>query len=436
MTILDHGDPVARLKEMLAGATSDPIPSGTMRRVHGALGLPGKATAVVGTRRAGKTTFVHLERRRKLEAGVPRERLVYLSLEDERLAGLRADQLGEIVDEYYRRFPATRGRETVHWAFDEVQNVPGWERFVRRILDSERVDVTVSGSSAALLSREVATAMRGRAWEVVIYPFAFDEFLRHRGLPLPADPGFLAAAERSAVEAAFMEYVSCGGFPEAQGLDVATSRRLLAGYVDVAILRDVMERHGVTQVTALRRLVRHLLGNPASSFSVEKFYASLRSQGVRIAKDTLHDMMSCLEDCFLVRTVWMESASERQRMVNPRKVYPIDPGLIRVFDRGGIGSTGHALEAAVLIELERRLASVSYVRTASGREVDFLARDPAGGEALVQVCADPSDAGTRERALRALEEAGRSFPRAARLLLTLTRPRGRPAGGRPPGIDV
>ena len=109
-------------------------------------------------------------------------------------------------------------------------------------------------------------------------------------------------------------------------------------------------------------------------FDVEKFHGALKSQGIAIARDTLHRLLSHLEDCFLVRVVWMESNSERQRMVNPRKAYPVDPGLIPVFDRTGRANTGHALETAVLVELERRGFEVTYLRTPEGYEVDFLAR--------------------------------------------------------------
>ena len=130
------------------------------------------------------------------------------------------------------------------WCLDEIQAVPGWERFVRRVLDSEKVEIFLSGSSAALLSREVATPMRGRAWEVLLHPFSFEEALRHRGHPVPERPDFLAAPERSTIEHAFLDYLRSGGFPEAQGLDDAVRLKLLSDYVDVAMLRDVMERHG------------------------------------------------------------------------------------------------------------------------------------------------------------------------------------------------
>lgn len=422
------------LAEKLADSLAAPLRDLTPRRVFGAVSLPGKATAVVGVRRAGKTCFLHQLRRERLAGGTPRDRLPYLSFEDERLAGLTAANLQPLIEEYYRQFPQVRGCETVTWCFDEIQLVPGWERFVRRLLDSEQVDVLVTGSSAALLSREIATALRGRAWTVVIHPFSFEEALRHAGQQVPAAPAFLPAPDRSRLERAFLDYLAAGGFPEARGLDPMTRHQLLRDYVDVAMLRDVVERHGVTNVAGLRWLVRHLLGNAAGMFSVEKFYRALRSQGLSISKDTLHELLSHLEDCFLVRTVWMEAESERQRMVNPRKAYPVDPGLIPVFDRTGRANLGHALETAVLLELERRGFSVTYVRTPEGHEVDFLARRPTGDAELIQVSADTGDAATAERELRALAEAARLFPKAGRRLLTLTRQAAPP--NVPPGVVV
>lgn len=430
---MDDTSPALRavLGEKLGDSLTDAIPPSTPRVVHGTVSLPGKATAVIGMRRAGKTTFLHQLRRERLDRGVGRERLPYLNFEDERLVGLRADQLHLVLEEYYRRHPALRGREQVTWCFDEIQVVPGWERFVRRILDSESAEVFLSGSSAALLSRELATAMRGRAWEVVIHPFSFEEYLRHQGHQVPEPSGLPGPRQRSTLERAFLDYLAAGGFPEGQGLDVATRDRLLQDYVDVAMLRDVVERHGVTQVAGLRWLVRHLLGNAAGLFSVEKFYAALKSQGFSISKDTVHQLLGHLEDCFLVRTVWVESESERRRMVHPRKSYPVDPGLIPVFDPAGRPNLGHALETVVLIELERRRARVSYVRTPEGREVDFLVRSPGGAAELIQVCADSTSAAVADRELRALEEAGRLFPHAGKRLLTLTldgTPREVPAG--------
>jgi hypothetical protein len=421
------------LVDRLAEALTGPLPHATQRRVPGRTTFSAKATAVVGMRRAGKTTYLHQIRRERMDQGVPRERVPYINLEDERLAGFSVRDFSVLLEEYYRRFPALRGRETVTWCFDEIQVVPGWERFVRRLLDSENVEVFVSGSSAALLSREIGTAMRGRAWKVVLFPFSFEEYLRHHGHEPPAPRDLLSTPERTEIQAALRRYLLGGGFPEAQGLAAADRLRLLSTYVDVAILRDVVERHAVANVVSLRWLVRHLLGNPGGPFSVEKFYRTIKGQGLTVARDTLHQLLAHLEDCFLVRLTWMEATSERQRMVHPRKVHPVDPGLIPVFDRSGKENLGHALETAVRVELERQRADVRYVRTEEGFQVDFLARWEQGGQALIQVAADLSEAATREREVRALLAAAREHPGASALLLTLTP---EAAAGVPDGIEV
>lgn len=418
-------DPSLSLRPRLAAALdrslATPLPRLTRRRLYGRLGLPGKATAVVGMRRAGKTTFLHQVRGDRLDAGVRPEQVPYVSFEDEQMAGLGAADLGLLLEEYYRRYPGLRTGAPVMWCLDEIQVVPGWERFVRRVLDTETVELFLSGSSAALLSREVATAMRGRAWEVVVHPFSFEEALRHLGAPAPERLNVLSPAERSVLEKRFLDYLAMGGFPEAQGLEPTSRLRLLRDYVDVAILRDVVERHGVSNVVGLRWLVRHLLGNAGGLFSAERFYAALRSQGLAISKDTVHQLLAHLEDCFLVRMVWVQAASERGRMVHPRKAYPVDPGLIALYDRTGRANVGHALETAVLVELERRGWEVTYVRTKQGHEVDFLAQRGDDEIELIQVCADASEPEVSMRELRALEEAGRTWPGAARRLLTLTR---------------
>lgn len=408
------------LIEKLAESLTPPPSGATARRTSGDVRLPGKATAIIGMRRAGKTTFAHQLRRERVTSGLPPEHLPYFNLEDERLLGIDAAQLGTVVAAHARRFPDARTQGPVVWTFDEIQVVPGWERLVRRLLDTDGHEVVVTGSSAALLSREVATTLRGRAWQVLIHPFSFAELLDHLRLPMPDDPAFLNFPDRARLEHAFTQWLDTGGFPEAQGLDAATRSQLLRDYVDVAVLRDVVERHAVSNVVGLKWLVRHLLGNAGGPFSAEKFHHALKSQGIAIARDTVHHLLAYLEDCFLVRTVWMESTSERQRMVNPRKAYPVDTGLIPVFDRTGRANTGHALETAVLIELERRRCEVTYVKTRDGFEVDFFARAPTGDDELIQVSADLTGPGTLARELRALQAAGQQHPHATQRLLTLS----------------
>jgi uncharacterized protein len=382
--------------------------------------LPGKAHAVVGMRRAGKTTFL-----RQLQSDLRRdlapERALYLSFDDDRLAGIDASQLGALLEEYYRRHPALRGRLQVHWLLDEIQFVPGWERFVRRVLDTEKMEIVVSGSSARMLSREVHTSLRGRGLATVVRPFGFREFLRHRGEEPKAEPERWTAPERSLIEKRLAEFLTEGGFPETQGLPTGLRIELLQSYVDTVLFRDVVERYAVTQVAALRWVVRHCLRNPAGSFSVHRLHQDLKAQGHGVSKDAVHAMVGHLIDAFLVSTVGLATDSERQLNSNPRKFYPADPGLIRAFDAGGRSNLGRALETGVANELERRGAGMGYVKTSGGREVDFLVRNRAGGAELLQVCADIADAETLAREIRALEEAGQDHPDAGRRLLVLNR---------------
>lgn len=408
------------LAEKLSAAL-EPSPRVALTRRDARLpGLPGKAHAVIGMRRAGKTTFLR-QLLDEWRARVPAERAIYMSFDDDRLAGIGVEQLGFLLEEFFRRHPKLRGKETVHWFLDEIQFVPEWERFVRRALDSERIEVVVSGSSARMLSREVHTSLRGRAMATVIRPFSFREFLRHRDEEPSKEPRRWTAAERSWVEKRFREYLAEGGFPEAQGLPLVLRLELLQSYVDAVLFRDVVERHGVTQVAALRWLVRHCLRNPAGSFSVHRLHQDLKSQGHGVAKDAVHAMLGHLLDAFLLSSVPLATESERQRNSNPRKVYPADTGLIRAFDSSGRANTGHALETAVLIELERRGAEVCYAKTRDGFEVDFLARHPTTGGELIQVCADVTDPATLHRELRALAEASKEHRGVAQRLLVLDR---------------
>ena len=394
------------------------IPRLTRREIR-LPGVHGKALAVIGMRRSGKTCFLSQCMADLLAAGVPRESLVLMNFEDDRLSGMDASDLSFFLEAYYQRHPEFRDHTQVTLFLDEIQLVPGWETFARRILDSEKIRLFLSGSSASMLSREVHTSMRGRAMEVTVFPFSFREALLHRDL-LPEKPwDSLPKARRSTLENAFRTYLTEGGFPDAQNIDLRDRRPLLQGYVDVAVLRDIIERHAISNPVALRWLQRHLLGNPTAPFSIQKFHDALKSQGLPVSKDSLHAFLAHFEDAFLIRTTSLLTASERQRMVNPRKAYPIDPGLIPIYERVGRANLGHSLETAVFIELLRRGCEVHYFRTTQGNEVDFHAVDPAGNALFVQVCANASDPATLQREVRSLLEAKALHPEARTLLILL-----------------
>jgi uncharacterized protein len=411
----------AAIRQKIVDSIARPMPTLTQRD----LWLPvvsDKAIAVIGMRRAGKTSLLWQIMAQALASGTPREALVYFSFEDERLAGMSALDLQLLIEEYYKLYPQRRDGEKTVFLLDEIQLVTGWETFVRRILDTESVTLYLSGSSAKLLSREIATSMRGRALEAIVTPFSFREMLRHHQA-LPAQPStHWTKAQRSALHQRLVQYLAVGGFPEVQALLAAPDTRqrleLLKTYVDVVLLRDVIERHNVTQPQVLRWLVQQLLGNAAGAFSINKFFNDLKSRGVAVGKEYL----AHLEDTFLITSLAIATESERRRQVNPRKSYPVDTGLSALFDPVGKPNTGHALETVVLHECLRRGDTLAYVRTASGYEVDFLATRYDGVQTLIQVCVDISDIATFEREVRALQAAQLEFPAAQCLLITLEAP--------------
>ena len=406
------------VKQKIVDGQAMPVPDFTRRDVH-IPAVKNKAIAIVGMRRTGKTTLLWQILSDRVSKGANRNGIMYFGFEDERLAGMTVSDLDLIVSEFYLLHPEYRDRRRATFLFDEIQVVPGWATFARRLLDSEQVDLFLTGSSARLLSREVATNMRGRAMEALIYPFSFREYLRHTGQESKTNPDRMPKGERSRLESSLASYLKDGGFPEAQGLDPRDRFELLKGYVDLVLLRDVIERHAVSHPVALRWMACQLLANAAGGFSVNKFHNDLKSQGIGVAKDTLHAYLGYLEDAFLFRTVSLSTGSERRRMVNPRKAYPIDPALIPVFERTGRANLGHTLETVILLELDRRGLETGYVLTPNGLEVDFLARNHDGKQELIQVCVDMGDPVVLKRETTALQEAGKLYPHAARTIITM-----------------
>lgn len=398
------------LDEIVADAHARPLPALTHRRAR-LPWLSRKVDAIVGMRRSGKTSLMFQRMRELIEAGAPREDLLYINFEDERLGEITAAHLSKIVEAHYRRNPAGRSRPGAMF-FDEIQLVAGWERFVRRLVDTETTHVCVTGSSAKLLSREIATSLRGRSLTTELFPFSFVEALESRGVRSEPRP---PAAVRSVIEHAANEYLRRGGFPEVQTLDEATRVRMLQDYLDVAILRDLIERHAISNPVALRRFVRQLMSAPAGLFSIHKLYDDLKSQGLAVSKASLHAWLDHVQDAFVFFAIPIHTSSERARQTNPHKVYAVDPGLVTACARRGSADVGQLLETAIFVELRRASPELSYLRTKSGYEVDFVT--PSG---LVQACASIADPATREREVRALREAMATLGQDSAAIVTLT----------------
>lgn len=404
------------IKDKLNASAARAIPEMTMRQIS-IPDIANKAIVAIGMRRSGKTTWLHQRQREYLQQGYSQENLIFFNFEDERLQDFPVSQLQTILDTQNRLFPYQGEKKRVLF-FDEIQVVAGWEAFIRRLLDEGEYEIYLSGSSAKLLSRDIASSMRGRGWEVEIFPFSFQEVLLHKALTSKKDVEHFTKKQRAEMDRYFEDYLVIGGLPEAQGLSRIDRFQLLQGYVDALLMRDIVDRYHITNPIALRWLVRRLMSSPGGLFSISKFTADLKSQGISVGKETLFEYLDHLEDAYLLETVSIATDSIKRKQVNPRKIYPIDPGFIPVFDRSGKGNSGHALETAVYLHLRRQKADIAYVKTANGFEVDFLARYAEGGEVLIQVCLSLEDPHTLQREIRALTEASGEHPHASLLLIT------------------
>ncbi len=390
------------IEQLIADFHERNLPDFTRRRVQLPM-LAHKIDSVVGMRRSGKTWFLYQVISDLLSDRQPKQSILYLNLEDERLLPMKASELQQIPDVFYRRYPGMRDR-TCSFFFDEIQNIPGWERFVRRLLDTENVRICITGSSAKLLSREIATSLRGRSIATEIFPFSFAEALEHQGIEAGEDPR-PGARKRALLENRYRAYLLEGGFPEVQQIHDEYRIRILQDYLNVVILRDLVERYRIAGTVALRYLIRHLINSAAALFSVNKFYNDLRSQGIAGSKNTLHQYLQNLADACLFFQVQIHAQSERARMVNPRKIYAIDTGMVRACSRRVHPDWGRLLENHVYLEIRRKYDLIEYYRTRAGREVDFIVTDQQGRKFLIQAAADMQNAATRNRELKALDEA-------------------------------
>ena len=366
--------------------------------------VEGKANVVIGMRRAGKTWFCYQKMHELLTEGIPKERLLYLNFEDERLLPFAAQDFQLVLETYYRKFPDFKDKRC-YLFLDEVQRIEGWDKFVRRVLDTEDLSICITGSSSQLLSSEIATSLRGRSLTTEIFPFSFEEFLSFNKVTLDSPQRF-GSKSRATFQNMFGQYIRIGGFPEVQTLDDELRRQVLRNYLDVVILRDVVERYSIGNTPALRALIKHIMSAPATRFSLNKFYNSLKSQGIACSKNNLYDFMEYLTDSFLVYQVPIHARSERVRRVNPQKIYVIDPALLEAMTYRPTSDLGAVLENLVFMYFRRKGIRPEYYITERGNEVDFVVAPEGRKERqLIQVCWEIHDPVTRKREVDALVEA-------------------------------
>lgn len=361
----------------------------------------GRIAAAIGMRRTGKTCLMIQAMQRLAASGVPTSSMLFVSFEDDRLMPLDPSQGAALIDAFYRRYPENHDRRC-HLFLDEIQMLPEWSRLLRRLHDTRDVSLFVTGSSARMLGQEIATELRGRSLATEVWPYGLTEWLRAQGQTLPAPPHGQRSRDRAL--ASLKTYLDQGGLPDTVGCDLATRQAMLRDQVDVVLLRDIVERHGITNLALARYLTRTMFGSVGRSVSLNKLYNDLQSQGRKVGRDTLHDYLGHFEDAFLFFAVPLHDSAPRRSETAPKKVYAADPGLVKAY-RLGNEDLGQRFENLLYLDLRRQGAELAYYLTRSRREVDFLAQYPDGRSELLQVCWDASEEATRTRELDALTEA-------------------------------
>jgi len=368
-----------------------------------------KIISLIGVRRSGKSSIL-FDLINRLRASVARENIIYLNFEDDRLFPLRLEHLDLILEGFYELYPAKRD-EKIYLFLDEVQVVEGWELYIRRIYDTLNVGIFVTGSSAKLLSSEIATSLRGRTISFEIFPFSFAEYLKARDIQI----NLSSSKSLSFIKNALASYLVDGGFAETIHEDSFISRKILSDYLELIVFKDIAERHNITNTALLKNLNKYCFTNISTLLSFTKLYNEFKSQGFKLSKDTIFNYMAYLEDAYALFTVPIYRNSIKEEQRNPKKIYAIDNGFKKIYDYAITDDMGKLYENIVFLHLRRQTKEVYYFK--QNQEVDFYAKLDSKA-VLVNVSYEIRDEKTRKRELDGLLEAMEYFHQDTAYLIT------------------
>jgi uncharacterized protein len=371
-----------------------------------------KVISLIGLRRAGKTFYFYQLINNLIEGSINPSQILYINFEDDRILPLNVKELNTILEAYYELYPENID-ETLYLFFDEIQNIDNWELFIRRVHDRKNARIFITGSSSKLLSKEIATSLRGRTLSYYLFPLSFEEFLRFRQVTLNKDFEYTDARFR--VKKLFSEYLYGGGFPEVVLEAEELRQDILRNYFEMFIYRDLVERFSIRNTSLLKSLVKFLITNIGTTFSVNSFYRTIKKD-MPVGKDTLMEYLSYLEDINLVYLVPIFSYSLKKQQVNPRKVYCIDNGLRNAVSFMFSKDEGRLAENLVFLELKRRNKEPYYWKNKG--EVDFVIKDRDSSLTAINVSyTDEID----ERETKALLEFADEFSPKVKELILLTK---------------
>ena len=371
---------------------------GTIRnqlsKIEQAASLP-HAIIISGLRRAGKSTLLA-----QMAHRLGQEQFYYLNFEDDRFINLQADDFNDL----YQVLVEVFGQRKI-FIIDEIQNIPGWEHFVRRFMD-QGFKFYITGSNAALLSRELGTRLTGRYVPIELFPFSFNEFLTFRNDPIPSI-GRMTTVEVAQLRKALDDYLHLGGIPDALKYP---EMQLLRTLYDDVLYRDIATRYRIEAVSVLKELAFTLMSNPAGQVSFNKLKNRFRLGSV----NTIKNYISYLENSWLIFTINIYDFSVKRQQIAPKKIYGIDLGLINAIGFQFSPNTGKLLENLVYLALRRRFNEIYYYISPENYEVDFYLPDV---RQLIQVTQHMNDPGTRQRELRAIDSAAQNIKVEQALIL-------------------
>lgn len=343
-----------------------------------------RIVTVTGVRRCGKSSLLHLTINRLLASGVDKEQILYIGFDDERLANMDVSDFDEILQAYRLMYP-DRPLSSVYMFFDEIQIVKGWELFVLRVYKSYCKNVYVTGSTAQMLSGEMSSALRGWPDEYTEYPLNFKEFIAFKGVK----------ANRYTEEGAalmanmFKSYLLTGGFPQAVLANVETERvKLLQAYFNTMLFRDMIEHYNISaSPSVVRYFLKRVFNNITKPSSVNNIYNDLKSQGLKLSKDSLYQWLDYACNIFLLHKVPKYSKSIIKQSTSLSKYYVVDFALAKSVLLPQSEEKGKALENAVYMHLARHLNENEQIYYFNeGAECDFVIANDEGVKELIQVC--------------------------------------------------
>ena len=364
----------------------------------------GKIVTLIGPRRSGKTFLMY----QTMSNISDKTNIIYFNFEDERL-DLSAKTLNLILEAYLELYP-DKNEEEIFFFFDEIQEVEGWEKFVRRMYDTISKNIFVTGSSAKFLSKEIATSLRGRSITYEVLPLSFKEYLTFQKVPLDIN----STKGKAKIKNLLLTYLSLGGFPEVVNMSSQLYEQTLRDYFEVMIYRDIVERYEVTNVLALKLLIKKLVTNSSKEFSINKIFNELKSQGVKVSKDSLYKFVEYSEDAYVMFTISNFSELINKQIL--KKVYSIDMGISSLLSFSLSKDSGRLFENIVFLELKRRGKNIHFFK--NKYECDFVIKKKDKIDTLIQVCYNLTK-DNEEREINGLKEAMQRFKTKNGIILTL-----------------